>query len=110
MAIELMPILKSIGPLVSVAERIVSSWMAVRSTARERDLSARLEALERHFTDQAKLAAELAEQVQRLAQALEKQVSANESLERAVRASRRTTAAALGLAAVALVAALGTAA
>jgi uncharacterized protein (DUF2384 family) len=107
MAIELMPILKSIGPLVSVAERIVSSWMTARSTGRERDLSARLEALERHFTDQARLTAELAEQIQRLAQALEKQVNANESLERALRASRMAAGAALGLAAVALAAALG---
>ncbi|PZP57640.1 MAG: hypothetical protein DI596_08830 [Azospira oryzae] len=102
MAVELMPILKALGPLVSIAERIVSSWMTVRTDARERDAAARLDALERYFTDQAKLTAELTEQVRHLAQALERQVDANARLERALTAWRIVAGAALGVATAAL--------
>ncbi len=102
MAIELMPILKSIGPLVSVAERIVSSWMTGRTNARERDATARLDALERYFTEQAKLTTELTEQVRHLAQALERQVDANAKLERALTGWRIVAGAALGVATAAL--------
>ncbi|MDQ8188293.1 hypothetical protein [Pelagicoccus sp. SDUM812002] len=98
MAIQILPILKALAPLVANASGVVANLKSKSSTA---DSSEKLERLEREAIQAGELLAATAAQLEALAQQLEVQAELNDRYE-------RRTKWALALAVVSSVLCLGT--
>lgn len=82
MAIQIVPILKTLGPLVANASSVVAN---LKSTTRTTDRTDKVEALEREIVKAGELLAAVTDQLEALAREMDEQSRLNRSYERRTR-------------------------
>jgi hypothetical protein len=114
MAIQMLPILKALAPIITTAGGVFNDWQRSRdahryaeelSAGQLKEVGEQMAAVERNAAQNAHLIAQLGEQLQAVAEQLEAHA---ERAERQARAGRRLALAAAGLAMAALAVAVVT--
>ena len=100
MAIQIIPILKALAPLVANASGIVANMKSSKTTA---DTEEKIKRLEEGAIRAGELLSAITEQVEAIAQALREQVELNEAYAKRAKRAMGVAWAAMGVAVVAVV-------